>query len=151
MGRSRATGFLVGVAVWAGIGVAVPAASQPVRERILIENPYRNPGGSCIYGQQGQLVYAPVGTACPAKETEGGGGGLPTAAVLTPEMGKRMRELFATHPHIADEIVAVRQAVEAGDRARALERIDHVLGEVSANKAAAERVLGEMSNSQAPR
>ena len=58
---TRRMRYLVGVAVWVGIGVVVPAASQPVRDKVLTENPYRSPGGSCIYGAKGQLVYAPPG------------------------------------------------------------------------------------------
>ena len=62
-----------------------------------------------------------------------------------------MRELFATHAHIGDEIVAARRAVESGDHNEALSALDHVLAELSVNKAAAERVLGEISRSQTAR
>lgn len=147
MRRTRAAGCMVGAVALLAIGLGVPAASQKVIERPLMENPHRTPGGSCIYGARGQLVFSPPGVTCPNHEVKGARGS-EEPGNLTPAMAKSVRDLFATHPHIADEIVAVREAVEAGDRARALKTLDHVLGEVSANKAAAERVLDEMLRSQ---
>lgn len=60
-------------------------------------------------------------------------------------MQREVRGLLATYPHIADEIVRARNAVSADDRQGALDALDHVLGEVSASKAATERLVEELS------
>ena len=116
MRRTRAAGCMAGAGVLLAIGLGVPAASQKVIERPLIENPYRTPGGSCIFRARGQLVFSPAGVTCPNHEVQGTRES-EQPGTLTPAMAKSVRDLFATHPHIADEIVAVREAVEAGDRA----------------------------------
>jgi hypothetical protein len=140
----RAAGHLAGAVALLAIGVVPHAAGQSIRERSLMENPYRTPGGSCIYGAKGGLVFRPQGATCPEEQLQNA----PEASASetpTPEIMQHLRELFATYPHIADEVVAAREALESGDRAKALTALEHILGEVSANKAAAERILGRMS------
>jgi hypothetical protein len=55
--------------VFAALAALAGAAhAQKVRETVLMENPSRNVGGSCIYGGDGHLLHAPRGVACPETE-----------------------------------------------------------------------------------
>jgi len=124
------------------LGIAAAATGQKVIERPLRGNPYRDAGGSCIYSGSGRLVFAPRGASCPELQTQQEAA---SSAPLSAEMERGVRDLLATYPHIADEIVKARNAVSANDHEGALKALDHVLGEVSASKAASERLVEELS------
>jgi len=131
------------------LGLGVAASGQVIQQTPLRENPYRSPGGSCVYGGKGELLYAPKSSSCPGRQDQmqGRTDGIPVTLLeqLPADTRERLRQFFRTHSHIGDEIVRARKAVESGDRAAALRALDHVLAEVSANKAGAEEILGEIS------
>lgn len=135
----------ISVALW----LAAVASGQVVRQTPIRENPYRSPGGSCVYGGKGELLYAPKDAGCPGRQDQmpGRTDGIPVSLLeqLPADTRERLSQFFRTHSHIGDEIVRARKAVESGDRAAALRALDHVLAEVSANKAGAEEILGEIS------
>ena len=152
---SRVGPFAIVAGVLVALCLSASAAGQVIQQRPLRENPYRSPGGSCVYGGKGELLFAPKGAACPSRQDElqGRTGGVPTPILqkVPPGTRDRVRDFFGTHSHIGDEIVRARRAVEIGDRAAALEALDHVFAEVSANKAGAEDLLREISDQQPAR
>ena len=50
------------------LGIALPALTQKVLEPALRGNPYRDIGGSCVYGRQGELLFAPKGARCTSRQ-----------------------------------------------------------------------------------
>lgn len=129
--------------------LAAVASGQVIQQTPLRENPYRSPGGSCVYGGKGELLYAPPSASCPSRENQmqGRTDGIPSSLLeeLPAATREGVRAFFKTHSHIGDEIIRARRAVENGDRSTALKALDHVLAEVSANKAGAEEILREIA------
>lgn len=113
--------------------LALPALAQQVREQPLKGNPYRDGGGSCVYGRNGELLHAPKGTRCPSRE-EAPGASAPDPseqfAGLPPALRAEASALVGSHAHVADDLVELRRTVAMNDTAKALELSDEVAKEL---------------------
>jgi hypothetical protein len=116
------------------VALLVPTTSPAQKEtsRSLRSNPYRDIGGSCVYGKQGEVLYAPKGAQCPertehlaAPAPQGRFSGLPPA--YQPEAG----QLVADHDHIAEELARLRQAIARNQKEGALQMADKLIAELT--------------------
>lgn len=129
--------LFIGVGVVALV-IALPAIAQqrrgPVtRTPVLVENPYRTSGGSCIYGRNGELVYAPKGVACASRQ-ESAPDQTATSlsdrlAALSPALRKERTAILGGHSHIAAGLAELRPAVAQDRKDDALVASDHVVRE----------------------
>jgi len=127
---TRLTIVLVALAT---IAVASPAFSQQVREPILKANPYRDFGGSCVYGRNGELLHQPKGASCPSQE-EAPGAAAPGAsdqfAGLPPALRSEANALVASHDHVAGHLVELRRAAALNDKGSVLALSDEMAKEL---------------------
>ena len=112
--------------------IAVPVLAQQESMGVLKGNPYRDVGGSCVYGGKGELLHAPKGVSCPTREDAPGGRASRTAdefAGLPPELRSEANALISSHKHIADHLVELRRAIATNDETKGLtlEEIETVL------------------------
>lgn len=128
--RARLTTIL---ATFGIVAVALPAFSQQVREQILKANPYRDFGGSCVYGRNGELLHQPKGASCPSKE-EAPGAAAPGAsdpfAGLPPALRSEANALVASHDHVAGHLVELRRAAALNAKASVLALSDEMAKEL---------------------
>lgn len=125
--------------------LAAPSNGQRETQTPLKSNPYRDIGGSCVLGKGGEVLYAPKGKACadrrdhlsvarpPAPETRFAG--------LPGNLGKEAESLVRDHSHIADELSAMRAAIAANKRSKAIELSEKVVAELTDHLAREERFL----------
>ncbi len=129
------------------VGAAMESLGQS-RERVLIGNPYRDAGGSCVYDREGKVVFAPSGKHCPdatdhlstSRKADS-----PIVASYPPGMRRKISKLLRDHEHIAQEIARLRQAVASQNREAALEAVDKIREEVTEHRGREERVFAEMA------
>jgi hypothetical protein len=138
--------------------LCTPAFAQTVRDKILQENPSRTPGGSCIYGGDGRLIYAPRGALCPESE----GGAAPPASMAadderhaparaaapTPPVSaapalprERIAALLAERERMDVELARMREALAYEDREAARRVVDDALGKLARHLENEARVL----------
>lgn len=114
----------IAAAVFGGfVTVAVGGFAQSVRDRPLQGNPYRDVGGSCVYGGKGELLHAPAGRKCPDRTAPAA---YDDGHAASGGVGGEVAGLLDTHEHFAKDVLAVRQAIEAGQKQRALDALDHL-------------------------
>ncbi len=123
--------LLVGALVFGAL--ATPALAQSIKERSLQNNPYRQAGGSCVYGRNGELLNQPKGVVCASQE-EAPGAAPPGAAErfagLPPALRSEATALVASHDHVADHLVELRRAVALNDKTKAIAISDAVAKEL---------------------
>lgn len=140
----RWTAFLV-PAMATTFLLAAPSHGQRETQSQLKSNPYRDIGGSCVLGKGGEVLYAPKGKACadqrdhssvarpPAPETRFAG--------LPGNLRGEGESLVRDHSHIADELSAMRAAIAANKRDKAIELSEKVVAELTDHLAREERFL----------
>lgn len=130
------------------LAIALPAIAQKVRVPTLVENPYRDIGGSCVYGRQGELVYAPKGASCGSRRDEEDSPSQTTTPDrwenLAPALRAEMVALFEGHSHVAEELTRLRRAIAVGRTDDALQATDHVVQELTEQLAREERLLEKL-------
>lgn len=140
--RIAAVGCTCGLA----LAIATSSSSQTVSKTTLRENPYRNVGGSCVYGAHGDVLFAPKGSNCPDRKTqapEPSAKGSTSSAAESLPAGVRgeANAILNDHDHIAAEIVLLRQAIAGGEREAALGSVEHVIAELTHHLALEEQLL----------
>ncbi len=134
-----------------GLTLLVPSlsAAQQVRPTPLRENPYRDSGGSCVYDRDGKLVHTPRGKTCRdlTDHFETLIADAPASLIeeFPPALRQDLRALFSDHTHIAEELARLRQTIQLGERAEALESADRVEAEVAAHRRREEELLAKLS------
>jgi len=121
------------LAALAAAALASPALAQTVRDTVIQENPSRTPGGSCMYGGDGKLIYAPQGAACP--ETQSPAALAPvSAAPAEQSAAKRLDALrreaaavLSEREHLDVELARLREALTYEDRETTQRIVDEVL------------------------
>ncbi len=129
-----------------GAGSA-PALAQPVREKILTENPSRTPGGSCIYGADGKLIFAPKGAVCPQEaQPPASAASNAEGEVCDPPQGLAadLAILAKDRARAAEQLTRLREAVAYEDREAALRVTQEVLGQLAAHLDREQRVLARL-------
>jgi len=129
----------------------LPAAAQKVRDPTLRGNPYRNIGGSCVYGGNGELLYAPRGAVCPDRQRRDPEASMAPAPAGSSEMAPALRAemsaLLEAHSHVAAELEKLRRAIAEGRKDDALEATSHVVRELSEQRAREARLFEALSAS----
>ena len=133
--------------VAAGLLLGAAALAQQVRELPLQGNPYRDVGGSCVYGGKGELLHAPAGRSCPDRSTHASSEAAHGASGST---GAEVAGLLDTHEHFAKDVLAVRQAIEAGQKQRALDALDHLSAGLIQHWAREGQLLKKVESQPAP-
>lgn len=114
----------------------VPAAlAQRETPSSVRSNPYRDIGGSCVYGKQGEVLFAPKGSNCPdqsdhlsqARKAATPQDPFPS---LPPAYKAEASGLVADHVHIAGELDELRQAIARNQKENALAIADKLVGEL---------------------
>ena len=159
--RSRFVSKLAGPltsALLAAGALAAPALAQTVRDKVLQENPSRTPGGSCMYGGDGHLIYAPRGVSCPETEAQAPppasvdadaerpaalrGAPAPARVAAPPAVPReRIAALLAERERMDVELVRVRDAAAYEDREAARRVIDDALAKLARHLENEARVL----------
>ncbi|HEU4427317.1 MAG TPA: hypothetical protein VFT98_01065 [Myxococcota bacterium] len=111
------------LAALAAAVLASPAFAQTVRETIITENPSRTPGGSCMYGGDGKLIYAPQGAVCPETQSPAALAPVSAAAPAEQSAAKRLDGLrkeaaavLSEREHLDVEFARLREALTYEDR-----------------------------------
>ena len=102
------------VVVAFGLLLATPSIAQKVNATPLKWNPYRDMGGSCVYGAKGEVIHAPEGTVCPDKQKKPATNtGTPDSPLvsLPPALRTEAEALLTDHNHIATELERLRRAI----------------------------------------
>jgi len=136
--QSRARSWKPGALALAALAAAAlgtPSLAQTVRDKIISENPSRTPGGSCMYGGDGKLIYAPQGAVCPERE-QPPASPAPVGAASPAEQSalKRLDALrgeaagvLAEREHLDVEFARLREALTYEDRETTQRIVDEVL------------------------
>jgi hypothetical protein len=129
-----------------GAGSA-PALAQPVRDKILTENPSRTPGGSCIYGADGKLIFAPRGSVCPQEAQP------PASAASSAEgevcdppqaLAAELSMLAKDRAHAAEQLARLREAAAYEDREAAQRVSQEALAQLALHLDREQRVLARL-------
>lgn len=117
-----------------GFSLAAPAVAQRVNATPLRWNPYRDMGGSCVYGAKGEVIHSPEGTVCPDKQkkpvSNTGTGDSPLVS-LPPALRTEAEALLTDHDHIAVELERLRRAIATERKKKALAEVDRVIAELT--------------------
>lgn len=146
--------FLATVAT-AAVAIALPAVAQRVRQPVIKENPYRDMGGSCVVGTRGEVLYAPPGADCGARqetaaeEAKTVPSNRPRSSSLA--LRKEMLELREDHAHMAKELREIRLAIALDRKADALQASDHLVQELTEHLAREDRLFEALSAAPANR
>lgn len=138
------------LALAATLAVATPSLGQRETSRSLRSNPYRDIGGSCVYGKQGEVLYAPKGAQCADKTDHLSTARKDAAATgrfqdLPPAFRPEASGLVADHSHIADELLELRQAIARNQKEGALAIADKLAGELNDHLTREERFLEKLA------
>jgi hypothetical protein len=133
--RSRISSRKLVLATLAAAALASPALAQTVRDKIIQENPSRTPGGSCMYGGDGKLIYAPRGAVCPETEQPPASlapvsAGAPAEQSATKQLAALRGEaaaLLAEREHFDVEFARLRGALTYEDRETTQRVVNEVL------------------------
>lgn len=123
---------------------ATPSIAQKIQERPLQGNPYRDVGGSCVYGATGEVLYSPKGAVCKDRREDLDPSDMtPEArlASLPPALRNEAQSLLADHNHIAEELARLRRAIATEGKKRALVAADRVIEELTRHHAREEKFL----------
>jgi|GEM_PF-6278132 len=143
--RNVATGIAVVAAMV--LGLAPPGLAQRVRDPVLKGNPYRNVGGSCVYGRDGKLVFAPSRARCPAQQgtTADSPEARSSKKSHSPQLRADMRSLLEDHAQVAQKLAELRRAVAKGQKTEALEASEHIARELSEHMVREKRLFEKLS------
>ncbi len=122
------------VVVAFGLLLATPSIAQKVNATPLKWNPYRDMGGSCVYGAKGEVIHAPEGTVCPDKQKKPATNtGTPDSPLvsLPPALRTEAEALLTDHNHIATELERLRRAIATERKKKALAEVDRVIEELT--------------------
>lgn len=138
-----ALGF-AGFLLLASSAVAQRETQAPVRA-----NPYRDIGGSCVYGKQGEVLFAPRGARC-ADRTDHLDATRSASTTdrfpgLPPAFRGEANGLVTDHGHIANELDELRRAIARGKQEDALAISDELVGELREHLAREERFIGKLA------
>jgi len=117
-----------------GLLFATPSIAQKVNATPLKWNPYRDMGGSCVYGAKGEVIHAPEGTVCPDKQKKPTSNtGRPDSPLvsLPPALRTEAEALLTDHNHIATELERLRRAIATERKKKALAEVDRVIAELT--------------------
>lgn len=135
-------------ALTAVAALAASSSAQHVREMVLTENPTRDVGGSCIYGGDGKLLYAPRGGTCPEiaqPPASAAPASQPThAAAPDDDVRAEAAELLAERERLDVELARVRDAVGYDDREDAQRAVDQALRKIARHLEREARFLQEL-------
>lgn len=117
------------------LAMAVPALAQRETPPTLRSNPYRDIGGSCVYGKQGEVLYAPKGADCPDRTNHLGAAQSASTSKtrfqeLPPAYRAEANGLVSDHEHIATELGELRQAIARNQREQAMTLADKLVAEL---------------------
>lgn len=141
---------LYGMAFAITLVVATPALGQRESQRSLRSNPYRDIGGSCVLGKNGEVLYAPKGSKCQdsvdhlAEARKGAGTG-EQFGDLPPAFRPEASGLVSDHAHIANELAEVRRAIARNQKDEALALADKLIGELTDHLAREEKFIGKLA------
>lgn len=130
---------------------ATPSIAQKVQAQPLRWNPYRDIGGSCVYGGAGELLYAPKGSDCkdrrdnPGSKTEALESEFPS---LPPALRTEAESLLADHAHIAEELARLRRSIATEKKKNVLLAADRVIDELTRHHAREEKFIRSISPRQ---
>lgn len=124
--------------------IATPAIAQKVQAQPLKWNPYRDIGGSCVYGGAGELLYAPKGSDCKERRDAPNSTALapePNLVSLPPGLRSEAESLLADHTHIAEELTRLRHAIATEKKKKVLLAAEHVIEALTRHHAREEKLL----------
>lgn len=126
---------------------ATPSIAQKVNATPLKWNPYRDMGGSCVYGAKNELVYAPEGSDCKARRDA------PKSKAPEPEpktsdlvslptdLRGEAESLLDEHTHIAKELAQLRRSIATEEKKYVLGAADRVIEELTRHYAREEQFI----------
>lgn len=126
-----------------------PSDAQKVNSSPLKWNSYRDIGGSCVYGANGELVYAPAGRACRDRRQHLGNTPVTPESQLVdmpPALRGEAEALMGDHAHIATEFVELRQLIAVADKVGAIAKADEVIAELTKHQAREEKFFRSISS-----
>lgn len=144
--------FLVSGVAFGGALLAAPSAAQRVQETVLVENPSRDIGGSCVYGRSGELLFAPQGASCPQRQ-QPPASATPSAERARPAPASLRAEaqaLLVERERMDAELARVREAVAYEDRESAARVIDEALRTLARHLEREARLLEPLAAGAAP-
>lgn len=123
------------LSLFAALAFAPAALAQRENPASLRSNPYRDIGGSCVYGKQGEVLFAPKGSNCPDQSdhlSQARKAATPQDPFpgLPPAYKAEADGLVSDHVHIADELDELRQAIARNQKESALAIADKLIGEL---------------------
>lgn len=132
------------------VAFAGPSFAQKETQSTLRSNPYRDIGGSCVYGKQGEVLFAPKGGHCPDRTDHLSAARKATTTAdpfpgLPPAYQTEARGLVSDHSHIADELDQLRQAIARSQKEDALAIADKLVGEMREHLAREEDFIGKLA------
>lgn len=132
--------------------LVVASSSHGQRETAgtLKSNPYRDIGGSCVLGKNGEVLYAPKGSKCQDRvdhlaEARKGAGTSEQFGDLPPGFHPEASGLVSDHAHIANELAEVRRAIARNQKDEALALADKLIGELTDHLVREEKFIGKLA------
>lgn len=113
---------------------SAPSSAQRVQSQPLKWNPYRDMGGSCVYGAKGEILHQPEGVTCRDRKSTvplNSASDESTLVSLPPALRTEAESLLADHDHIAVELARLRTAIEKKRKKDALRSADQVIKELT--------------------
>lgn len=133
---------------------ATPSIAQKVNATPLKWNPYRDQGGSCVYGANNELLHAPKGSDCKERRD------VPTSKAPEPEpntsnlvslptdLRGEAESLLNEHTHIAKELAELRRSIATEEKKYVLGAADRVIEELARHYAREEKLLRSIAPRQ---
>jgi len=124
------------------------------RDPILMGNPRRDAGGSCVYNRQGQVVFAPAGKTCRDREdhlSELGAVDTDLVDSFPPRMRSKLTRLLSDHGHIAKDMARLRFMIREEKPEEALEVADKINSELTDHSVREEKFFKAMGRPKASR
>lgn len=112
---------------------AAPSIAQRVQAQPLRWNPYRDMGGSCVYGAKGEILHQPEGVTCKDRNAAAAHNpavAKPTLVSLPTALRSEAESLLTDHDHIAIELARLRTAIATERKKKALLAADRVIKEL---------------------
>jgi len=127
--------FFALLALLVFLASAPASVAQKETQTSVRSNPYRDVGGSCVYGKQGEVLFAPKGANCTDRSdhlSQERKDALPQDAFpdLPPSYKAEASGLVTDHVHIASELDELRQAIARNQKENALAIADKLVAEL---------------------
>ena len=132
--------------------LAIAQLRGDMRGRRVRDNYYRDIGGSCIYGRDGKVVYAPKGATCRTPDSSSDTAAEDAPASLEkvpPELQSQVDQLIGQHERFAEALTQLLKRIEARKYKAAAKLLDGLKTDLADHERREEQLFERITSSPA--